>query len=135
MEVMKHKVCLEPIHKELEVVHNTPLRDVLIDWGVEFPCGGRGFCGNCKVRILSGNIEMSDSHVALLNKKRLNTDWRLACLSRITEDVTIYVEQFQYIIQTDHFFEPSKTIWCGYHIPHFLCFGFWGAGFSSFLAV
>lgn len=101
MEVMKHKVCLEPIHKELEVVHNTPLRDVLIDWGVEFPCGGRGFCGNCKVRILSGNIEMSDSHVALLNKKRLNTDWRLACLSRITEDVTIYVEQFQYIIQTD----------------------------------
>ena len=101
MEIGKHRVLLEPIHKELEVCHNTPLRDVLIDCGVEFPCGGRGFCGNCKVKILSGNIAMDSSHKALLEKKRLGADWRLACFSRITEDVTLYVSQYQTVIQTD----------------------------------
>ena len=108
METMKHKVCLEPVHKELQVVHNTPLRDVLVDWGVEFPCGGRGFCGNCKVRIISGDIELNDLHIALLHKKKLGADWRLACLSRITEDVTLYLEQFHYLIQTDQTLFPIE---------------------------
>lgn len=42
-----HKVCLEPIGKELEVNHDTPLRDIVAELGLEFPCGGNGFCGNC----------------------------------------------------------------------------------------
>ena len=54
-----HKVCLEPIGKELEVNHNTPLRDIVAELGLEFPCGGNGFCGNCKVRIMAGDIEVS----------------------------------------------------------------------------
>lgn len=64
-----HKVCLEPIGKELEVNHNTPLRDIVAELGLEFPCGGNGFCGNCKVRIMAGDIEVSEQHARMLQKK------------------------------------------------------------------
>lgn len=99
--IIKHKVKLEPIGVECEVAHDTPLQDVLAKYGIEFPCGGNGICGNCKIRLLTGEIEMDDRHARLLNRKGLDRIWRLACLSRITEDICIFVQQSEQIIQTD----------------------------------
>lgn len=99
---MKCKVRLEPAGKEYEVAYNTPLRDILLQHGFEFPCGGRGVCGNCKVQVLSGHIKAEGIHAQMLEAKRLDRDWRLACYSYITEDVTLYIKSSNLVVTTDH---------------------------------
>ncbi len=97
----KYKIKLHPLGKELEVNENTPLTDVLHEYGVEFPCAGKGTCGNCKVKVLSGSIELSDNHKQKVEKLGLEDNRRLACLSSCTDDVTLEVDQFAHIILAD----------------------------------
>lgn len=111
--MMKHHVRIEPIGLEEEVEHLTPLRDVVAKHGVEFPCSGKGRCGNCKVKLLKGNIEIDNKQKTLLEQKHLdNKDWRIACLSTVTEDITLYIEpRGKEVIQTDYSFfkfQPEK---------------------------
>ena len=47
----KHTISLHPLGKELQVNDQTPLIDVLHEFGIEFPCGGKGTCGKCRVKI------------------------------------------------------------------------------------
>lgn len=85
----------------LRVNEQSSLLDVLHDYGVEFPCGGKGSCGRCKVRLLEGEIDLDQSHRAKLGKLGLEPDWRLACMSRCQGDITIEVGQFETLIQVD----------------------------------
>lgn len=97
----KHKVRLEPIGVECEVAHGASLHDILATYGIEFPCGGNGICGNCKVRLLDGRIDRDLRHKQLLKQRGLGDEWRLACLSQVTNDLCIFVQQCETIIQTD----------------------------------
>lgn len=100
---MKHIVKIEPLGITCCVHHDTPLRDILSGYGLEFPCAGKGICGNCKVELLRGNILLTDVHRRALQTKKTDTAlWRLACLSRVTEDITIHINQFSPIILADH---------------------------------
>ena len=40
----------------VRVARGTPLQEVLFAQGVEFPCGGRGLCKGCKIKVLSGSL-------------------------------------------------------------------------------
>lgn len=107
----KHTIRLHPLGKELTVNHQTPLIDVLHEFGIEFPCGGKGTCGKCKVRLLDGAIETSEAHRQKLEKLDLAPDWRLACLSQCTGDITLEIEQFNHLILADESefeFEPLQ---------------------------
>ena len=91
----------------------TPLIDVLHDYGVEFPCGGKGICGKCKVILLKGEISLSDFHRGRLEKLNLDKGWRLACLSVCDSDIELEVGQFNTIIQADETefdFTPQKGL-------------------------
>jgi uncharacterized 2Fe-2S/4Fe-4S cluster protein (DUF4445 family) len=55
----QHRVLLHPLGKQALVNDQTPLIDVLHEYGVEFPCGGRGACGKCRVKLMAGEIEIS----------------------------------------------------------------------------
>ncbi len=96
-----HTIRLYPLGKEIRVNHNTPLNDVLHEFGVEFPCGGKGTCGKCKIRLLEGDIEVSEPHSFHLKILKLPPDWRLACYSRCTGDITLEIEQFNHLILAD----------------------------------
>lgn len=96
-----HIIRLFPLGKEIRVIHNTPLTDVLHEFGIEFPCGGNGTCGKCKIRLLEGNIEISGAHSLHLKKLMLPSDWRLACYSSCTQDITLEIEQFNHLILAD----------------------------------
>ncbi|MBP1668895.1 MAG: hypothetical protein H6Q21_1261, partial [Bacteroidetes bacterium] len=48
----KHTIRLEPQGKILKAASGTPVMDLLPEYGIEFPCGGKGTCLNCKIRIL-----------------------------------------------------------------------------------
>ena len=57
------KQCLlhiEPLGVTLSADRGTSLYEVLKNCHLEFPCGGKGLCGNCKVRILSGQVEKTE---------------------------------------------------------------------------
>jgi uncharacterized 2Fe-2S/4Fe-4S cluster protein (DUF4445 family) len=97
----KHTIRLHPLGKELQVNDQTPLIDVLHEFGIEFPCGGKGTCGKCKVRLLDGEIRMEEDHQRKVEQLGLSDDWRLACFSQCTGDITLEIEQFNYLILAD----------------------------------
>ena len=97
----KATITLFPLGKKLRVNRGTPLIDVLHEYGVEFPCGGKGTCGRCKIRLLEGELEIDGTQRVRLEKLGLGKDWRLACFCRVESDVTIEVTQFEEIILAD----------------------------------
>ena len=59
----KVTIQLHPIGKTVKVNTGTPLIDVLHEFGVEFPCGGKGSCGSCKVKLLAGELNIDDTNL------------------------------------------------------------------------
>lgn len=55
------------------------------------PCGGEGACGECRVKIHSGAVECVSR--GCLSPEELGEGWALACSSRVTGDVTIFIEE------------------------------------------
>ncbi len=98
---MKVEIQLEPIGKKIIVNKGTPLRDVLFSYGVEFPCGGKGTCGNCKIQLLKGDIPLTNKHREALKRNNLSEKWRLACLSKAEIDLSIEIAQWESIILAD----------------------------------
>jgi uncharacterized 2Fe-2S/4Fe-4S cluster protein (DUF4445 family) len=94
-------IRLTPLEKELTVARGTSLIDVLHEFGVEFPCGGKGRCGKCKVRLVQGDIPVGPEHGKLLEALGLSSQWRLACMSRADGDLVLEVGQYETIIQAD----------------------------------
>lgn len=95
------EVSLEPIGETLKVKTGTSLIDILHEYGVEFPCGGKGTCGSCKIKVLKGDIPVSEKHKRSLYNLGLSENWRLACMSKVSEDVTLEISQFDTIILAD----------------------------------
>jgi len=98
----KVKVRLEPAGKEFQVAIGTRLMDVVHQYGVEFPCGGKGTCGACKVKVLEGDIPLTTHHREALQNNDLSEEWRLACLSTVAGDVVLEVDQWEHIILADN---------------------------------
>jgi len=103
------KIILNPAGLELSVMPGTPLMDILHEFGVEFPCGGKGKCGSCKVKLLKGNIPIDEKHISFLAALGLPENVRLACMSAPDSDITIEIPQLETIILADNTafdFEP-----------------------------
>ena len=54
---MSITIRLEPLGTQVQTEPGAPLRDLLLPFGVEFPCGGRGRCRRCRVRVLEGAVD------------------------------------------------------------------------------
>ncbi len=68
------------------------LADVLVRTGIPMSlyCHGRGVCGKCAVRILSGPLPFPAAlEASLLEARGLGPDHRLACLYAVRSDVTV----------------------------------------------
>jgi len=97
----KHIIQLQPLGKSITVNDHTPLIDVLHEFGIEFPCGGKGNCGKCKVKLLEGDLAMDEIHQQKIQMLKLSSEWRLACHCKCTSDITIEIEQFNHLILAD----------------------------------
>lgn len=98
----KIKLRIEPLGKEIDVIKGTPLKDIIFEYGVEFPCGGEGICGGCKVKLLAGDVKDPEKHEEQNYKLGLEPGYRLACISELVEDVTLEIPQFESIILADN---------------------------------
>jgi len=98
---MKVRIRLEPLGRIFEIEPGTPLRDVLFGFGVEFPCGGRGRCRRCRVRLLEGASLPSDEEASILGASDVAEGWRLACRMAASEDLTLEIAQWETSILSD----------------------------------
>lgn len=97
----RHSLRIEPLGLVLRVNHGTSLYDLLKSFMIEFPCGGKGICGNCKVRILAGSVFKDIKHQEILNKKNLSFEWCLACYSKVEDDLVIEIPEGKMKVQSD----------------------------------
>lgn len=95
------RIHLHPLGKTLEIPPGTPLQEVLFPYGVEFPCGGRGRCRRCRVRVLEGTLAPSPGEEGVLTPEELAAGWRLACHARATDAVTLEIAQWETAILAD----------------------------------
>jgi uncharacterized 2Fe-2S/4Fe-4S cluster protein (DUF4445 family) len=83
-ETKTHPVRIElsPLGEHVEVESGMPLQNVLFDYGVEFPCGGRGQCRGCRVRVVEGDLPINAAQREILKPEELADGWRLSCQCR-----------------------------------------------------
>jgi uncharacterized 2Fe-2S/4Fe-4S cluster protein (DUF4445 family) len=86
-------VRIEPDGLAIEVAAGDTLLSAIARAGViiEAPCGGRGGCGKCAVRVLSGKVPPTERGRASLSPERLAEGWRLACQVPVDSDMTVEV--------------------------------------------
>ncbi|MEE3419656.1 MAG: ASKHA domain-containing protein [Lachnospiraceae bacterium] len=53
------------------------------------PCGGRGMCGKCRVRVISGSLPIQPEDRRLLSPEDLENGIRLACCAVPDKEVTV----------------------------------------------
>ena len=101
--VMSDFVHIEllPLGKVLHVKRGTPLQDVLFAHGVEFPCGGRGRCKGCKIKVLAGALPVTEEEKQRLTGAELAEGWRLACRGQADSDLKVELAQWEATILTD----------------------------------
>lgn len=66
---------------------------------VDSPCSGNGTCGKCRMRLISGAVEMERS--PRLSKDDYRELWRLACQSRVSGDAVFLVPAAASAFKTD----------------------------------
>lgn len=86
---------LQPLGRRLRVPRGASLQDVLFPLGVEFPCGGRGRCRGCRVRVLAGELPVTPEDLRLLGPARVAEGWRLACQARAAGDLVLELAQWE----------------------------------------
>ncbi len=95
------RIQLLPLGKSLRVERGTPLQEVLFAQGVEFPCGGRGRCKGCRIKVLEGTLPVTPEQERLLSAAELAAGWRLACCGSAQGDLKIELAQWEAAILAD----------------------------------
>ncbi len=95
------KVELRPLDLIIEVGRGSALRPALAAYGLEFPCGGRGMCSGCRVKVLEGGSQALRSEYEMLSGSQIAEGWRLACRLRADRDMVLEVGQWETLILGD----------------------------------
>lgn len=107
------KVELLPLGQTLVLEKSSSLQDPLFAHGVEFPCGGRGVCKGCRVKVLEGRLPASPEDREKLTTAELEEGWRLACRARAESDVKLELAQWETAILSDQSafqFKPGEGL-------------------------
>ena len=85
------KVTFRPTGREIYVLPGTTVRDAiyLARFDFDFPCGGKGKCGKCRVRIINGAAAPTGVEEEHLEAEELAQGFRLACATEIRADITV----------------------------------------------
>jgi uncharacterized 2Fe-2S/4Fe-4S cluster protein (DUF4445 family) len=92
---------LLPLGARLSVERGAPLQDLLFGQGVEFPCGGRGRCRGCRIKVLEGELPVTADDERLLSAEDLRRGWRLACRAEALSPLKLELAQWEANILAD----------------------------------
>lgn len=101
MNGKRHSLVLSPAGIRLKVPGGTRLQDVLFAQGVEFPCGGRGRCKGCRVKVLRGEFGVTPEEKNLLTEAELQNGWRLTCRHALDGDTELELAQWEMPVLAD----------------------------------
>ncbi|MDR0361101.1 MAG: ASKHA domain-containing protein [Planctomycetota bacterium] len=82
-------ITFSPSGKTVSADTGSPLAAAVHAAGFHLPapCGGKGLCGKCRVRILDGGADPDDRQRACLSAKLLADGWRAACVFQVVNDL------------------------------------------------
>lgn len=80
--------------KDLEVETGSSLLSTLAENGIHLAsaCGGKGSCGQCRVRVTEGGGNILPTETVHFSRKEQQANWRLGCQVKVKEDMNIIVE-------------------------------------------
>src|SRR4029077_1288515 len=108
------QIRLQPLGQTLTVERGAALHDVLFAQGVEFPCGGRGRCKGCKIKLLAGSPPIQAEERQKLTATEIAEGWRLACCVRADTDLEFELAQWQApILDDDSWFDFTAQLGWG----------------------
>ncbi len=93
----KCTITFQPAGKTVEVTRGTNLMEAARKAGVflDAPCGGKGVCGKCKVKVKSGAHK--HEYNSLLSPEEIEQGIRLACMTWVQDDMTVEILQIDVI--------------------------------------
>lgn len=89
-------VVIQPSRQKIPCDGKKSLMQILLEAGVfvENPCNGRGTCGKCKVKVLSGAVSaLSETEKRHLSEEEIRAGIRLSCLTEVLGDTEIELMQ------------------------------------------
>ena len=88
-----YNVIIQPEGREVKVLEGSTIMEAMNDAGVDFdfPCGGRSTCGKCRVRVVNGLGKPTAQEMGMLAENEIEQGIRLACQTRVYEDITVEV--------------------------------------------
>lgn len=86
-----HSVVFMPSGARVSVPPGTSLLDACRRAGYPLPtpCGGRGLCGKCRVKMLEGDVPADDRQQSCLTRALLAEGWRAACIASVQSDLVL----------------------------------------------
>jgi uncharacterized 2Fe-2S/4Fe-4S cluster protein (DUF4445 family) len=78
--------------EKYEFIQGTSLLNIIQEKGIgmESPCGGKGTCGKCKIRIIKGAVNLiTEEEATHLTKEEINRGIRLGCFVKPEGDLTV----------------------------------------------
>jgi len=89
------KVIFEPEGRTVHVAPGTTILQAASQAEImlETPCGGKGHCGKCRVRVSSGAAPPTPADEKIFSKRLLAHGMRLACQHRVTAPIVVEVPE------------------------------------------
>ena len=87
------KITFQPQGRAVSVLDGTTILEAAAVAGlvIDTPCGGAGTCGKCRVLVSRGATPSSDADRRAFAKGELEAGWRLACQSRVGNEMVVHV--------------------------------------------
>jgi Uncharacterized metal-binding protein len=84
-------ITFQPSGRSIDVSSGESLLTACRNAGIVLstPCAGKGFCGKCRVRVISGDIPADKAQKACLPEKLLQAGWRASCIARAAGDIVV----------------------------------------------
>jgi Na+-transporting NADH:ubiquinone oxidoreductase subunit F len=88
------KISINNDSKVIEAQSGKTLLATLGDHGVHLSsaCGGKGSCGQCKVKVDEGAGEMLPTEAVHFTRKEMKEHWRLGCQVKVKNDLKLTVD-------------------------------------------
>lgn len=99
--------------KVITVEGGGTLLEMLSAHGIEVnsSCGGKGSCGYCKVKVLSGGGPILPTEEIFMSRKEKQEHMRLACQVKVKNDLKVFIPDFLNIVREmveSKKFDPNK---------------------------
>ena len=89
----KHKIVFQPSGRTVYVLAGTTVFEAAARAGLllQGPCGGKGTCGKCQVRVAEGSCRADEASVSVLGEERVADGVRLACQAGVFDDCVVEI--------------------------------------------